>query len=71
MWIRVPNLNFNKQGKLQWAMIYTQRGGRRERAGGTMGAFVDISIYARGGSVSSYNDTHLHLKECQPATSWK
>lgn len=30
----------------------------------TMAAFVDTSICTHGGSVSSYNDTHLHLKEC-------
>lgn len=30
-----------------------------------MAAFVDISIYTHDGSVSSYNDTHLHLKECR------
>lgn len=31
----------------------------------TMAAFVDISIYTHDESVSSYNDIHLHLKECR------
>lgn len=55
-----PNLNLNNEWEATmayewcWGADYT-----------TMAAFVDISIYTHDGSVSSYNDIHLHLKECR------